>query len=113
MANLKDGTVVNGSITGNLNGNATTASNLYVNEISTNTDLNTLTTAGLYSLTNQTASNNPANASTFIIRVDLVGSAYIRQTLYPAGNANVNIYVRSYDGSSWTAWNTLVAVNIE
>ena len=118
MANLKDGTIVNGSVTGNLNGNADTASNLYINELESNTDLNTLITTGFYAsgsvVTNIT--NGPSDVTGFngmAIKVDSMGGNYIRQYLFGYPTVDGACYIRNYNGSTWTDWNKLIAVDPE
>lgn len=117
MANLKDGTIVNGSVTGNLNGNADTASNLYMNELESGTDLNTLTTPGFYA-SNNVANNitNGPSGVTFVnkaIKVDSMGGSYIRQYLFGYDIVDGACYIRNYNGSTWTDWNKLIAVDPE
>jgi hypothetical protein len=118
MANLKDGTIVNGSVTGNLNGNADTASNLYINELKSGTDLNTLTTTGLYVSANtaNNITNGPSDVASFIntaIKVDSMGGSYIRQYLFGYDMVDGACYIRNYNGSTWTDWNKLIAVDPE
>ena len=117
MANLKDGTIVNGSVTGNLNGNADTASNLYMNELESGTDLNTLTTPGFYASDNvgSNITNGPSGVSPtgIAIKVDSMGGSYIRQYLFGYSSVDGACYIRNYNGSTWTEWNKLIAVDPE
>lgn len=120
MANLKDGTIVNGSVTGNLNGNADTASNLYINELESGTDLNTLTTPGFYASNSAAVNitNGPSDMTTFngialALKVDSMGGSYIRQYLFGYSSVDGACYIRNYNGSTWTEWNKLIAVDPE
>lgn len=109
MANLKDGTIVNGSVTGNLKGNADTASALYTNEIANNTNLNTLTSPGLY-VANTTVINAPGDARRFTLKVDPMGDTHVCQTLFGI-DAGASMYIRTYNGSSWSNWREIIAVD--
>lgn len=118
MANLKDGTIVNGSVTGNLNGNADTASNLYMNELESGTDLNTLTTPGFYATGSSAINitNGPSDMTAFngmALKVDSMGGSYIRQYLFGSATVDGACYIRNYNGSTWTEWNKLIAVDPE
>ena len=97
MAQLKDGTVVNGSITAtSFNGNATTATSYYINEISkSSVDLNSYSNSGVYKFTNATSvSNGPSGlGSTFTIVVDDIFQTLMTTT-------NVFRRIRS-SSSSW------------
>ena len=118
MANLKNGTVVAGSITGDLTGNADTATTIKYTEILASTNLNSLTTPGLYicsnsnfgSITNKPqidTANNTSNA--FSLRVESTGGG-IRQIFYSARTDMPYTCIRNLTGSTWTKWYNITGV---
>ena len=118
MANLKNGTVVAGTITGDLTGNADTATAIKYTEIAASTNLNSLTTLGLYicsnsnsgSITNKppiNTTNNTTNA--FSLRVESTGGG-IRQIFYSARTDTPFTCIRNLAGSTWTKWYNITGV---
>lgn len=118
MANLKNGTVVAGSITGDLTGNADTATTIKYTEIAASTNLNSLTTPGLYicssdnsgTITNRppiNTTNNTSNA--FSLRVESTGGG-IRQIFYSARTDVPYTCIRNLTGSTWTKWYNITGV---
>lgn len=106
MALLKGGTVVNGTITGTLIGNADTATAIKQNVIAASTDLNTLTTSGIYTATAEvaaTCTNCPVTTA-FCLKVDNISSNFILQTLYGvAASGRAPVYSRTNVSSSFEA----------
>lgn len=118
MANLKNGTVVAGSITGDLTGNADTATTIKYTEIAASTNLNSLTTPGLYICSNANSSsitNKPSittlNSTTnaFSLRVESTGGG-IRQIFYSARTDIPYTCIRNLTGSTWTKWFNITGV---
>lgn len=105
MALLKGGTVVNGTITGTLIGNADTATAIKQNVIAASTNLNTLTDSGYYTATAEvaaTCTNCPVTTD-FCMKVDKISDSIVMQTVYGAiSNGIVPIYMRSSVSSAFT-----------
>lgn len=104
MALLKGGTVVNGTITGTLIGNADTATAIKQTAIAASTDLNTLTTSGIYTATAEvaaTCTNCPVTDAAFLLEVSAVGTTQF-QTLYAADTAApARVYNRRPATGTW------------
>ena len=118
MANLKNGTVVAGTITGDLTGNADTATAIKYTEIAASTNLNSLTTPGLYicsnsnfnSITNKpNILNTPTTSNAFSLRVESTGGG-IRQIFYSARTDIPFTCIRNLTGSTWTKWYNITGV---
>lgn len=119
MANLKNGTTVSGTITGNLTGNADTATTLKYTEIQASTNLNSLTTPGLYICSNDNSStitNRPSGINTtnnmsnaFSLRVESTGGG-IRQIFYNARTDTIATCIRNLTGTTWTNWVNITGV---
>ncbi len=118
MANLKNGTVVAGSITGDLTGNADTATTIKYTEIAASTNLNSLTTPGMYvcsnansgSITNKPAIlDTPTTTNAFSLRVESTGGG-IRQIFYSARTDVPFTCIRNLTGSTWTKWYNITGV---
>ena len=104
MALLKGGTVVNGTITGTLIGNADTATAIKQNVIAASTDLNTLTTSGIYTATAEvaaTCTNCPVTTE-FCLEVNNVSDSVIIQKLYGVSTSGlIPVYMRSSVSSNF------------
>lgn len=101
MALLKGGTVVNGTITGTLIGNADTATALKQNVIAASTDLNTITNSGLYTATAEVAAtltNSPVTDADFALKVDKISDTVSMQNLYAT---NARVYSRPSATGTW------------
>lgn len=113
MANLKDGTTVSGDITGDLKGNADTATYLQSTNITSGQNLNNITTPGLYICANSTIaaslSNSPITSEPFSMRVDSTGAG-IRQTIYNSSTSTPKTIIRTKSGSTFTSWNTITGI---
>lgn len=105
MALLKGGTVVNGTITGTLIGNADTATAIKQNVIAASTDLNTLTTSGIYTATAEvaaTCTNCPVTDAAFLLEVNAISDVRF-DTLYAVDTAApTRVYTR-YNSGTWSA----------
>lgn len=89
---------------------ATTDNSYYLGvgkPITSGTDLNNLTTPGVYSCYTQsvldTLSNLPTNAAFKLIVENVVSSSSIRQTFIVNGTSPVN-YIRHYYNATWREW---------
>lgn len=119
MANLKNGTTVSGTITGNLTGNADTATTLKYTEIQASTNLNSLTTPGLYICSHDNSStitNKPSGlnyttnmSNAFSLRIESTGGG-IRQIFYNARTDSVATCIRNFTGTTWTSWINITGV---
>lgn len=113
MADLKGGTIVNGTIQGTLNGNADTASKLYTNQIAQSTDLDTIITPGLYICESSdiaaSLTNSPINDGPFAMQVDPLGNG-VRQTVYNSDLDSPQTIIRTYANSVFSNWNTLKGI---
>ena len=118
MANLKNGTVVAGSITGDLTGNADTATAIKYTKILASTNLNSLTTPGVYicnnndspTITNKppiNTTNNMSNA--FSLHVESTGGG-IRQIFYSARTDMPYTCIRNLTDTTWTKWYNITGV---
>lgn len=118
MANLKNGTVVAGSITGDLTGNADTATAIKYTKILASTNLNSLTTPGVYICNNNDSgtiankppintTNNMSNA--FSLRVESTGGG-IRQIFYSARVDIPYTCIRNLTDTTWTKWYNITGV---
>lgn len=78
--------------------------------LTTNANLNNLTTPGFYVIPTTTVSatitNKPyTDSATASIRVERTGSASVKQILQKSTKDDGVIYERGYDSSGWGAWN--------
>ena len=118
MANLKNGTVVAGSITGDLTGNADTATAIQCTKNRAAAKVNTLTTPGEHiwnnndspTITNKppiNTTNNMSNA--FSLRVESTGDG-IRQIFYSARTDMPYTCIRNLTDTTWTKWYNITGV---
>ena len=76
--------------------------------LANDTNLNNITTPGFYNCgSTNSVTNKPSNVDAFGLNVihDASGQWYT-QILYP-NNASPLIYVRNYNGSAWSGWNSI------
>lgn len=78
--------------------------------LTTNADLNSLTTPGFYAIPTTTVSgtikNKPyTDTATASIRVERTGTGMVKQTVQKATKTDGAIFERGYDSSGWGAWN--------
>ena len=118
MANFKTLKVRGSFKASRLIGNADTATTIKYTEIVASTNLNSLTTPGLYicsnsnygSITNKPqidTTNNTSNA--FSLRVESTGGG-IRQIFYSARTDIPFTCIRNLTGSTWTKWYNITGV---
>lgn len=82
--------------------------------LTTNANLNSLTTPGFYVIPTTTISatvtNKPyTDSATASIKVERTGDGMVKQTLQKSTKTDGVIYERGYDSSGWGAWNIVYA----
>lgn len=82
--------------------------------LTTNADLNTLTTPGFYVIPSSTVSDTVKNkpytdTATASIKVERTGDGMLKQILQKSTKDNGAIYERGYTSSSWGSWSVVYA----
>lgn len=82
--------------------------------LTTNADLNTLTTPGFYVIPSSTVSGTVTNkpytdTATASIKVERTGDGMLKQILQKSTKDNGAIYERGYTSSSWGSWSVVYA----
>lgn len=112
MAKLKD-TVVEGTITGNLTGNADTATSLKTQTIDASTDLNTLVTPGCFVTENVQGLTNCPTTQALFLKVEQISATIIKQTIYTTDENSIPvIYMRTKANDNFSNWSRLTGVQI-
>lgn len=112
MAKLKK-TTVEESITGNLIGNADTATNLKTQNIKTSEDLNKLIIPGCFVTENAQGLVNCPTVKPFYLKVEQISTNIIKQTIYTTDNTEAAvIYMRTKVNTNFSKWSKLTGIQI-
>ena len=69
---------------------------------------NSYTHAGFYYAGgSNNCTNKPSEVDAFGLQILRTADGYIQQILYASNNSKGNVYVRSYDGGTWSSWKQL------